>query len=156
MSQLNSEIINETAKGDLFINLDTYLENPEEFLNSLTNSSSDYLGGALYVAGYIAYKIKQEINCKECIGLIIQDDWDLKNGNLIKHPNLNDFKFDVEQDFAQKIDIGKLSKPTTILFSIVEVCIKFFDLHIRPLIGIEVKNPSSEQLRNLLIKFLFD
>ena len=96
LSQLNSEIINETAKGDLFINLDTYLENLEEFLNSLTNSSTDYLGGALYVTGYIAYKIKQEINRKECIGLFIQDDCDLKNENLVKHPNLNDFKFDIE------------------------------------------------------------
>ena len=92
---------------------------PEELLNSLTNSSSHYLDGALYVAESIDYKIKKEINCNECIGLIIQCDWSLKNDNLVKHPNLNDFKFDVEQDFAQKINRVKLSKPTTVLFSIL-------------------------------------
>ena len=70
LSQLNDEIINETAKGDLFINLDTYLENPEELLNPLMNSSFDYLDGALYLAEFIDYKIIKEINCNECIGLI--------------------------------------------------------------------------------------
>ena len=119
LSQLNGWIINETAKGDVFINLDTYLENPEELLNSLTNSSSHYLDGALYVAESIDYKIKKEINCNECIGLIIQCDWSLKNDNLVKHPNLHDFNIDVEQDFAQKINRVKLSKPTTVLFSIL-------------------------------------
>ena len=52
------------------------------------------------------------------------------------------------------IDRGKLKKPSLFLFYMVKICVKFFEVLIHPLIGKEVRNPSSTQLKGIFYKLI--
>ena len=96
----------------------------------------------MYIAGAIAYKIKLKIKCNECfLGLIdVDGSYEIDDIN--------------EDDYFKALDRGGLQRPSLFLYSMVKICLNFFELYIRPAIGMTIKNPSSPRLSELLFAFL--
>ena len=99
-------------------------------------------GRVVYIAGALAYKTKLRLKCKECIEFFI----DRENSYEIDSTS--------ETDYFESMNRGSLLKPSMFLLGMVKICLNFFELYIRPAIGMTIKNPSSPQLRELLFAFL--
>lgn len=92
--------------------------------------------------------------CKACTEILIEKT----NRYKIECDEFSEFEtadhFELEYEYLNKVNRGRLLKPSLPLYSVVKLCLCFFERHIRPLIGIKIKNPSSNQLRDILHKFL--
>ena len=103
---------------------------------------SKELGAIFYISGSIAYKLKFKIVCKDCFNTLI----DVENSYELED--------DCEIDYFDSINRGSLQKPSLFLFSMVKICLNFFQLYVRPALGSTIKNPSSSQLRCLFYDYL--
>lgn len=144
----------QVKEGDLYFDVIEFLNDPETVLDFSEGDVMDSFGGVLFVAGAIAYKIKKRFCCSDCLKLLTDTDdsyeIETEENSLME----TEEHFDNEKIFFNKVDRGRLLKPSVDLYTTVKVVLCFFELHIRPLFGIKVKNPSSAQLRNIINTFI--
>lgn len=129
-------------KGDLFIDIDHILEDSDNISEMVERSQSKELGAILYISGAIAYKLKLKLDCQTCFSILIDSD------------NSYEVEDNQESDYFDDINRGGLQNPSVFLFSLVKICLNFFDLYVRPALGTTIKNPSSCQLREIFYEYL--
>ena len=128
-------------KGDLIVDMDHIIQDLEN-VESMLHCDPKEMGAILYISGAIGYKLKKIHKCNDCCSTLID-----KN-------NSYEIDNDCETDFFESINRGALIKPSLFLLSMVKICLNFFELYIRPALGMTIKNPSSSQLRDILYEFL--
>lgn len=129
-------------KGDLILDIDHILDDFNNIESLFEQCDAEMPGAVLFVSGAIAYRLKKSIKCTNCFGFLIDtcDSYEVEN--------------DSEIDYFDSINRGSLLKPSLFLFTLIRVCLAFFEVYIRPELGYSIKNPSSCQLREVYFNFL--
>lgn len=146
--------IHEFEHGDLFFDVIEFLNSPNTVLDFSEGDVMDQFGGVLYVSGAIAYKIKKRYGCVDCLSQLVDRENSYKVETDENCACETEEHFDNEKIFFDKVNRGRLLKPSIPLYTTIKVVLCFFEMYIRPLIGTKVRNPSSAQLRKIINTFI--